>query len=218
MDKPHDFDEPYFFTDYNEYINSMLWQEKRLERLKIDNFKCAKCGSPFNLQVHHLRYPKLFGSENAYFDLVTLCRSCHESIHKQKVEPVFRKQYVDWYRDAYKTQKEQNETLRDMQFNFYINKFKNDDIVFGGKENFCKLETIKEHWAESFGASEESMRLCPCSKIQDWFRDRRIEKIFKWKNSGATPDDLMRTGISRNMVYKYWNDKELAERIVKHKL
>lgn len=218
MNKPNNFDEPCFYTDYNEYINSMLWQEKRTERLKIDNFRCAKCGSVYNLQVHHLRYPKLLGTEKAESDLITLCKSCHEGIHQQQDRRIFRTQYVDWYRSAYNVQKDINESLREMLFNSYIEKYKNDDLIFGGKENFCRADVVKKHWSEMCGTNEDSMNLCPCSKIQNWFRDRRIEKIFKWKDSGASPDDLMRIGISRAMVYKYWNNKELAEKILEHKL
>ena len=58
------------------------WQEKRLQRLRIDNFKCCRCGTPHNIQVHHLSYENL-GNEDVHNDLITLCDGCHESIEKE---------------------------------------------------------------------------------------------------------------------------------------
>ena len=65
-----------------EYMRSKEWQNKRLERLRIDDFKCCKCGSPHNIQVHHTSYINL-GCEDVFNDLVTLCDRCHESIEKE---------------------------------------------------------------------------------------------------------------------------------------
>lgn len=70
--------------DYLDYLQSSKWQEKRIERLKMDNFRCCRCGSPHDVQVHHLTY-KNIGNENVYEDLITLCDSCHESIEKEAI-------------------------------------------------------------------------------------------------------------------------------------
>lgn len=65
-----------------EYLKSEKWQKKRLERLRLDDFKCCRCGTPHNIQVHHTSYEHLC-DEDIYNDLVTLCDSCHESIEKE---------------------------------------------------------------------------------------------------------------------------------------
>ena len=70
--------------DYLDYLQSSKWLEKRIERLKMDNFRCCRCGSPHDVQVHHLTY-KNIGNENVYEDLITLCDSCHESIEKEAI-------------------------------------------------------------------------------------------------------------------------------------
>ena len=36
-----------------EYLKSKEWQSKRIERLRMDDFRCCRCGSPHNVQVHH---------------------------------------------------------------------------------------------------------------------------------------------------------------------
>jgi hypothetical protein len=66
---------------YNAYITkSATWQDKRNERLALDGNRCQGCGSLVNLNVHHLNYRRL-GNEQMR-DLVTVCETCHEKIHR----------------------------------------------------------------------------------------------------------------------------------------
>ena len=65
--------------DHQEYINSPKWKAKRQMVLERDNFRCRKCGTGKNLDVHHITYEHI-GNE-PIDDLVTLCRECHESVH-----------------------------------------------------------------------------------------------------------------------------------------
>lgn len=73
--------------EYARYLQSDKWKRIQEQRLKIDNFKCAGCGScgcPSNpLEIHHLSYRYLGEEEGRIFeDLVCLCRACHLHIHK----------------------------------------------------------------------------------------------------------------------------------------
>lgn len=68
-----------------EYYKSPEWAAKRNERLKIDSYRCARCGFTRALEVHHITYTR-FGHEDVYRDLVTLCKKCHGEIEKQKKE------------------------------------------------------------------------------------------------------------------------------------
>jgi len=66
---------------YDTYIaKSATWKEKRGQRLALDGNRCQGCGSQANLNVHHLNYRRL-GNE-LMRDLVTVCESCHEEIHR----------------------------------------------------------------------------------------------------------------------------------------
>lgn len=65
------------------YMNSVSWVKKRNERIRIDEGKCAVCGSGHDLNVHHLTY-RNFMHEDVGLDLVTLCRSCHAMPHRVK--------------------------------------------------------------------------------------------------------------------------------------
>jgi len=48
--------------------------------LKRDNFKCVECGATKKLTVHHKDADKF---NNVSKNLVTLCRSCHASLHNR---------------------------------------------------------------------------------------------------------------------------------------
>ena len=68
---------------YNEYLLSDVWQDKREQRLYIDCGMCTKCGKnseQATLQAHHLTY-KNVGDEDVYQDLVILCSHCHTIEH-----------------------------------------------------------------------------------------------------------------------------------------
>ena len=49
----------------------------------MDGFKCARCGYPKALQVHHLNYNNIY-HEDVANDLITLCKKCHEKIEDEK--------------------------------------------------------------------------------------------------------------------------------------
>lgn len=67
----------------SDYYKSTTWAKKRSERLRLDGYKCAKCGFTRALEVHHITYDRLF-HEDVSRDLITLCKSCHNEIEAQK--------------------------------------------------------------------------------------------------------------------------------------
>ena len=63
-----------------EYLNSDEWNRKRYVVLKRDKWRCMYCGAPAT-QVHHKKYArKNIGKEPVEW-LVSVCKSCHESLH-----------------------------------------------------------------------------------------------------------------------------------------
>ena len=71
---------PKFNLDYTKYIESEEWKEKREDRIILDGYKCRMCGSAKNLVVHHITYENAPNED--MFDLVTLCKACHNELHK----------------------------------------------------------------------------------------------------------------------------------------
>lgn len=66
---------------YDDYLHTNVWKELRNERLRTDFYRCSRCGSAINVEVHHIKYPDVWGTEDMD-DLVTLCASCHAETHK----------------------------------------------------------------------------------------------------------------------------------------
>lgn len=69
-------------NEYSSYISSPAWKIKRQLVMKRAGGKCEGCGFEPAQEVHHLHYNR-FGSE-MLFDLVAVCKSCHDKIHPDK--------------------------------------------------------------------------------------------------------------------------------------
>jgi len=70
--------------DYNKYIASKEWDEKRKARKKLDGYRCRLCdedGTHYQLEVHHRpsAYAKI-PNESIEDDLITVCSRCHNLI------------------------------------------------------------------------------------------------------------------------------------------
>jgi hypothetical protein len=65
---------------YEEYLCSRWWRSRRREKLKKAGWRCNKCGSTKDLQVHHKNYLRLWRERDK--DLEVLCRGCHEGEHE----------------------------------------------------------------------------------------------------------------------------------------
>lgn len=66
-------------VQYQQYLDSPAWRQKRQERLEQDGHQCFRCRSAEQLEVHHITYERL-GRERLT-DLLTLCKRCHARDH-----------------------------------------------------------------------------------------------------------------------------------------
>jgi 5-methylcytosine-specific restriction endonuclease McrA len=64
----------------NVYLKSDDWRRKRYVVLKRDNWQCVYCGERAT-QVHHKRYAKRNIGKEPIKWLVSVCKSCHDSMH-----------------------------------------------------------------------------------------------------------------------------------------
>lgn len=75
-------------AEYNRYMKSSEWEQKRNERLQLDDNKCVMCGRPQEIlkngrpaiQCHHIHYNSL-GAETMDA-LVSVCSGCHRKLHR----------------------------------------------------------------------------------------------------------------------------------------
>ena len=71
------------FAKYKEYTRGTGWVDKKKEFYQQKNIKkeCKACGSTDQpLHTHHNTYCRL-GEEQLY-DLVVLCKPCHDEVHR----------------------------------------------------------------------------------------------------------------------------------------
>jgi 5-methylcytosine-specific restriction endonuclease McrA len=65
--------------EYNLYLKSKEWRDKRKDVLARDGDRCIFCFSDNDLHVHHLTYENF--KNEPLSDLVTLCSVCHKGEH-----------------------------------------------------------------------------------------------------------------------------------------
>lgn len=71
-----------YTQDYQNYLLTPKWKDKRAKVLKRDNFICQSCLDSPAVDVHHLTYLRIF--DEPLFDLISVCRECHNKIHPEK--------------------------------------------------------------------------------------------------------------------------------------
>jgi 5-methylcytosine-specific restriction endonuclease McrA len=71
-----------WWDDYNAYLRTPEWARRREAVLERDGYLCRGCLRRPAEHVHHLTYAHV-GHELA-FELVSLCRSCHERAHEPR--------------------------------------------------------------------------------------------------------------------------------------
>jgi len=76
--------------DYEDYLQTDEWKEKREQALDRDSYRCRLCNTDKNLHVHHRTYQRR-GNEDLD-DLTTLCNECHEAFHERKYQEVLMSQ------------------------------------------------------------------------------------------------------------------------------
>ena len=193
--------------EYREYLKSDTWQKLRSVRLKIDGYKCQRCGRPFDLQVHHLFYPEELGTEDPYRDLITLCDYCHEVVENEK--------------KAYKTDKKDT-ALRQREYELRLiyrtirQMACNDLSAVGiGTKDYCNIDVIKSDFGPIL--DETCTMMGYVSRVQDYFRNQRYRIIMKLKDDGFTPREIQkRTKFSWNMITKLFVKPETAKAILKN--
>ena len=67
-----------FIMFKHNYLQSQQWRDKRHLVIQRDG-NCRVCKATINLEVHHLSYKHL--SQEPLEELITLCRTCHQSRH-----------------------------------------------------------------------------------------------------------------------------------------
>jgi len=68
------------WTNYDDYLQSIVWRSKRQRALRRAEYACQICNSRQRLEVHHREYPTRWGFEPDN-DITVLCAACHRRHH-----------------------------------------------------------------------------------------------------------------------------------------
>ncbi len=86
--------------DYLAYLQSPQWRAKRDRARKLAGYRCSRCPSKRDLQVHHLTYERLGAEWDS--DLAVLCQNCHQAEHRANPDKISYGIYVVLAREALK--------------------------------------------------------------------------------------------------------------------
>lgn len=64
---------------YLAYLQTAGWRTTRNAALRRARYRCGRCGTGRQLEVHHLSYERLGNERDA--DIAVLCRACHTQHH-----------------------------------------------------------------------------------------------------------------------------------------
>ena len=198
--------------EYMDYLRSEKWQKLRSERLKIDGYKCQRCGRPFDLQVHHLFYPPELGTEDPYRDLITLCDICHELIEQQKADYKNLRYKQDAKKTEWRLRRERELEL----IRYAIRHLAENDLsnVGVGTRDYCRIDVIIEDFGPIF--TDEDLQIGYISRVQGYFRNRRYEIILEKLEQGWTPWQIRSaTKFSQAMINKVAKNPEGAKQLLK---
>ena len=182
---------------YKEYLQSDDWKRKRDYRRKIDG-RCAICGSPLDLNVHHLTYDNVPHEEMT--DLVTLCRFHHMEIEKMKTKP--------WY-DSF-------HILNHMLAAQFCKENEHLDYSAGGPKDYCQIKVIQKDlfpYMKNHGANLNY--LTGTNDVQAYFRNKRYGIILDYIEHGyPMSETVKRVRFSYNMIRKVYEDPIKAKLIM----
>jgi 5-methylcytosine-specific restriction endonuclease McrA len=63
-------------------LDPVAYESLRQLVLRRDGWRCQLCGTMSNLEVHHKEFRSHSGHDSEE-NLITLCSSCHTSVHSQ---------------------------------------------------------------------------------------------------------------------------------------
>jgi 5-methylcytosine-specific restriction endonuclease McrA len=63
-------------------LDAVAYENLRQLVLRRDGWRCQSCGTMANLEVHHKEFRSHSGHD-AEANLITLCSTCHGSVHGQ---------------------------------------------------------------------------------------------------------------------------------------
>ncbi|MBC8229942.1 HNH endonuclease [bacterium] len=171
----------------SEYQQSNRLDENlRIACLIRDNFTCQKCSKKnTQLEAHHIVWVSKSGKDSIY-NLITLCESCHDKVHKTGESGKVKKKGGEVFTgmDGFSDQTAQR-TMQGKNLMYQeLEKIALLSTVYGYQtasfRKACSYE--KEHWIDAVCITNlETDEFIPPDKenhYQIWFRAKQTRRIF----------------------------------------
>ena len=127
--------------EHSKYIKSAQWKKKRIQALDHHGKACACCGSNNQVEVHHISYLNCPGNEKMT-DLIPLCKSHHQLVHKYIAELREKYKYMATY-SWLKASKEAIKAVLSTRSKKYVPKSKRKKAKCERKQKPPKKKTKK---------------------------------------------------------------------------
>ena len=159
-----------------------------------DSYKCVKCGSDDNLEVHHI-LPRSKGGRDNPRNMVTLCRNCHQEIHRdQKLFNKWKKKFES-YINKHEKKRIKDENLK---YASYMNQIIKDLVLHldipvefvspqTTVQNRAKLNIDKTHYNDAIAIYSDNVII-----------DKEL-KVFRIIQLNRHPLRLVTQGIDDRM-------------------
>lgn len=88
--------------EYERYLKSKAWKQKREAALKRAGYRCQSCGGAFlpsKLDAHHLTYERL--GHELPSDLRVLCATCHTEGDATRANRTYERRWSAWANKVY---------------------------------------------------------------------------------------------------------------------
>jgi hypothetical protein len=222
-------------SNYQKYLASEEFAEIRQAVFQRDNYKCAVCGKPHDLEPHHLTYIHLYNEDLR--DLITLCSSCHKAYHavdsmKISIDNLYREEIDEKIMQQrkenqrkYQEERDHEDEVCDLVSNTFKH-FLNEDYCKNGDYNLCDYSVIGVFIDKAISElslsdkdSEIARRCISKQKLQNWVRCRRLEFLQRCMEKGLTIRDLCeRTKFDFNWLNKYYKPQIIEAQLKQEKL
>lgn len=133
---------------YKDFLNSAFWKNLKLKFFKTHARRCFICGEKNNIQIHHIRYTRMF-MKASVSELLCLCDACHEAIHKIPFPLRIKRKHYKQIKNLFWAQNKQWEKVYSV---LNIARFKIRGLVKKSNRNF------KKNYAGIFTWKAEELR------------------------------------------------------------
>lgn len=190
--------------EYDEFLQTVEWKEVSSKMKHEHEDKCELCGSPKNLDVHHIVYSDNLTDEGK---LIVLCHNCHECTERM----------INRFKIQYNKSRVMSEKLIDHLFEASLTDyFQNSFYAIGSQSQINAFDTYVKIDIVNFMEYQVKARFPNIEVAKGMYvRDfRRFTSLYAFRNLTQWRNDLIRKalddGFSKTAIMQRFRMSEQA--------